>query len=89
MKKECENYSDVEYTLAEMRDRLEVIIHDCKESANEEENRIYDDAREARYYAEFLERLMEETQFSCGDKETLKFAVCWLYSIVKRKEEVQ
>lgn len=88
MKKEFESYGDIRYTLEEMRDNLEVVIRDCKKSAKEEEDRICDDAREARYYAEFLERLMKENSFNAGDRQTLELVIFWLTGIAKRKEEL-
>ena len=88
MKKEFESYGDIRYTLEEMRDNLEVVIRDCKKSAKEEEDRICDDAREARYYAEFLEGLMKENSFNAGDRQTLELAIYWLTGIAKRKEEL-
>lgn len=89
MNKEFENYWDVQCALEEVRDNIEVILHDCGKSKEEEEARIYDDAREARFYAEFLEKLMERTEFDDGDKQTLKFVVSWLYLVAKRKEELR
>ena len=88
MKKEFENYEKLQFTLEELRDNMEVVIRDCEQSAEKEEARIRDDAREARFYAEFLEQMMKRNPLIEGDKETLKFAVSWLYSIVKRKEEL-
>lgn len=86
MRKNFENYGDLKFALEEARDNLEVLIHDCEESAEEESDRIMDDCREARFYAEFLEKLMKGYAFSDRDKDTLKYAVIWLYSIVRRKE---
>lgn len=89
MNKEFENYRAVQCSLEEARDNLEIIIHDCEKSKKEEEERIKDDAREARFYAEFLEALMKRTTLIVGDKETLKFAVIWLHSLERRKEELR
>lgn len=80
---------DVQSSLEEVRDNLEIVIHDCGKSKEEEEARIRDDAREARFYAEFLEKLMNRTEFDEGDKQTLKFVVSWLYLVAKRKEELR
>lgn len=89
MNKEFENYWDVQTSLEEVRDNIEVIIHDCGKSKEEEEARIKDDASEACFYADFLESLMKRITFVENDKETLKFAVIWLHSIERRKEEVR
>lgn len=88
MKKELESYGDLQYTLEEMRDNLEVVIRDCKKSAIEESDRLCDDSREARYYAEFLERLQKECSFADEDRKTMDMAIYWLYRIARRKEEL-
>ena len=87
MKREFENYGDVQMSLEEARDNLEVIINDCSKSMEKEKNRILDDAREASYYAEFLEKLMKEHGFNAAEKQTLRLAIYWLDLIVRRKEE--
>ena len=88
MRKEFENYGDVQRSLEEARDNLEVLIHDCEKSAEEERVRILDDAREASYYAEFLEKLMREHDFNAAEKQTLRLAAYWLSLMVRRKEEI-
>lgn len=83
------DYEAVKLSLEEARDNLEAMIWDCKESAKDEEDRILDDAREAGYYAEELEKLLRENTLSEESRKVLKFAVSWLYTIVNRKGEVR
>ena len=89
MKETERNYRSIRFAAEEVRDSLEVIIADCRESAKDEEERIREDAREARYYAAFLERLLKENTFDAEDKKTLKLALFWLQGLVRRKEEVK
>lgn len=88
MKDTLRNYESIMLALEHVRDDVEAVIRDCKKSSRDEENRIVDDAREARYYAEFLEGLMKENSFNAGDRQTLELAIYWLTGIAKRKEEL-
>lgn len=89
MKDKLRDYEAVKLSLEEARDNLEAMIWDCKESAKDEEDRILDDAREARYYADELEQIMKDHRFPTEISKLLKLLIYWLNSVAVRKEEVR
>lgn len=89
MKESDRNYESVMLALEQVRDNVEALIHDCKASKNDEEDRIRDDAREARYYADELEQILKDHRFNPEISKLLKLLIYWLNSVAVRKEEVR
>lgn len=76
-------------SLEKVHDNIEALISDCKASMMDEDDRIRDDAREARYYADELEQIMKDHRFPTEISKLLKLLIYWLNSVAVRKEEVR